>query len=271
MVVDVLDGFAFDRVLVVDGNSTDEPVAGSPAIQVGSRYVLFLFSSGGSSLCLTLYPQLYSNMIIDANGVLLNEFVSQIKAKVWLTSWPQTLLPVAILLPFAGLLSQYRKRQWPKIVRMLGIGAACVSALAYALLLLSMTSPVVLQATTFWVGFLSFAAGLFLLGSYASLHGKQSNVGRNRFLTVLASLTGVYPLVLIIAVLSQTGATMFEKNFEAVALIDGTLLGTLPGFIAGGSFSQWRRTRSSRSKTTDDRTLSEGTHSRRSVIGSGVI
>ena len=43
-IVEVVKGSQFLTVYVVDGNSTtDDPSTGSPSIQVGSRYVLFLF------------------------------------------------------------------------------------------------------------------------------------------------------------------------------------------------------------------------------------
>jgi len=55
-IVEVVKGSPFSTVYVVDGNSTAiDPATGSPSIQVGSRYVLFLFASSNSGLCPT-YP-----------------------------------------------------------------------------------------------------------------------------------------------------------------------------------------------------------------------
>jgi hypothetical protein len=55
-ILEVVKGSQFSTFYVVDGNSTPgDPSSGSPSIQVGSRYVLFLFATDGSGLCPT-YP-----------------------------------------------------------------------------------------------------------------------------------------------------------------------------------------------------------------------
>ena len=55
-IVEVVKGSQFSTFYVVDGNSTtNDPSSGSPSIQVGSRYVLFLFATDNSGLCPT-YP-----------------------------------------------------------------------------------------------------------------------------------------------------------------------------------------------------------------------
>ena len=55
-IVEVVKGSQFSTFYVVDGNSTtSDPSSGSPSIQVGSRYVLFLFATDNSGLCPT-YP-----------------------------------------------------------------------------------------------------------------------------------------------------------------------------------------------------------------------
>jgi hypothetical protein len=55
-ILEVVKGSQFSTFYVVDGNSTtNDPSSGSPSIQVGSRYVLFLFATDNSGLCPT-YP-----------------------------------------------------------------------------------------------------------------------------------------------------------------------------------------------------------------------
>jgi len=283
-IVEVVKGSQFSVIYVVDGNSTsNDPSTGSPSIQVGSRYVLFLFATSNSGLCptypavtrcpqsftlpsksneawgivggpqgkflvtnglvygfKTLYPRFYDSMTVDANGVPLDSFTSQVRSRIQNDS----LLPILLLAPLLLSIIFLRKRklQNQKSGKLALTAIFLVAFGGFLYVLVQRTPLSVLSTINFWGGFLPFAGGMTVLLYFAPQPsiGREPSAYSTRYLLV-AILVALSPLVLVLAVFSQTGDTMFEKDFYSVAFVDGLLPGELFGAFLGGILNQWVR------------------------------
>lgn len=274
---------------VVDGNSTVEGSMGDPSIQVGNRYVLFLFNTGVSEggfspggLCLTyppvvrchyfppptnetwgitggpqgkflvkdglvygfktLYPQLYGNMIVNADGVPLDQFVSLIHSTQQFVSLPTTWGWLAIPFLLLALLGRSRRvREWrhARLLQIPWLIIGYAAAVAWAVYFTETASFTFLTTLNFWIGFSVFGA-LSFVGFGIVLPRKEHYkrlVGETAFVLGWV-LAAVSPVIVILVVLFQAGNTMFEKDFYGLALVHGVLTGPVIGAILGDTLQR---------------------------------
>ena len=274
-IVEVVKGSPFSTVYVVDGNSTANDLAtGSPSIQVGSRYVLFLFASSNSGLCptypavtrcpqsftlpstsnetwgivggpqgkflvanglvygfKTLYPQLYRNMTVDANGIPLESFVSQVRSTI--QNDPLLVTIALVPLVFSLILLRRPKIQKKKSGRLALIAISVASVAGFLFFILRPIPLSIFSTANFWVAFLGSTAVMIVLMYFmpGTLLEQRSPVSTKW--TIAAILAALSPLAFTIVLLSLAGDTMFEKDFYTIAIIDGFQPGTIFGVSLG--------------------------------------
>jgi len=297
-IVEVVKGSQFLTVYAVDGNSTtDDPSTGSPSIQVGSRYVLFLFAPSNSGLCptypavtrcpqsftlpstsnetwgivggpqgkflvtsglvygfKTLYPQLYGSMTVDANGVQLDSFVSQVRSRIQNDS----LLGIMVLAPavLSMLLLQRPKIRKMKSGKLALIAVWVVSVLVFMYFLLRRIPLSVFSTANFWTAFLVYTGvmGILLYFGPGTLLERPSHTSSKW--SIAAILAVISTAAVIIGLLFQAGYTMFEKDFYTIAFIDGLFPGTIFGTSLGIALKTLVRKTTQKTETPQGQTWS---------------
>jgi len=179
----------------------------------------------------TLYPQLYRNMTVDANGIPLESFVSQVRSTI--QNDPLLVTIALVPLVFSLILLRRPKIQKKKSGRLALIAISVASVAGFLFFILRPIPLSIFSTANFWVAFLGSTAVMIVLMYFmpGTLLEQRSPVSTKW--TIAAILAALSPLAFTIVLLSLAGDTMFEKDFYTIAIIDGLLPGTIFGVSLG--------------------------------------
>src|SRR5207245_10400036 len=171
-------------------------------------------------------------MTVDANGIPLDSFVSQVRS----TIQNDPLLVTIALVPLVFSLILLRRpkiQQKKKSGRLALIAISGASVAGFLFFILRPIPLSIFSTANFWVAFLGSTGVMIVLMYFmpGTLLEQRSPVSTKW--TIAMILVALSPLAFTIVLLSLAGDTMFEKDFYTIAIIDGLLLGTIFGVSLG--------------------------------------
>jgi len=202
----------------------------------------------------TLYPQLYGSMTVDANGVPLDSFVSQVRSRIQNDS----LLGILVLAPvvLSMLLLQRPKIRKMKSGKLALIAVWVVSVLVFMYFLLRRIPLSVFSTANFWTAFLVYTGVMGILLYFGpGTHLERPSHTSSKW-SIAAILAVISTAAVIIGLLFQAGYTMFEKDFYSIAFIDGLFPGTIFGTSLGIALKTLARKTTQKTETSQGQTWS---------------